>query len=686
MQALNTHINEEDQYEDVRVIDLESVGTASSTRDRDASSPAPSSSLASAASPLPSGGRPSPSLKLRRADGSEVVIPPEARDEVVIIASPDTTLVEKEEGERAESRVGASPDMSHVSVVVVGEEKVEVMDSSSSVGAGPPSTPSSSVARAPTSSTLQAAAGGGGIESVNGAGELSDLSRSFSSASHTSSEASSSAGKRAAAGAPQSANSKGSSPRLTSPNSIILEGSTVTSTSTDEHLPKEAPSPRVGKRQNGHAVTEVAAEAAASESSEEDSGIQSKPPPPPTQFDAERARQKSPPPEPPTPEPQVTQHRKTRRGISEPATSNSSYYKQQQQQQRQQQLSPEDEEEEPVELRRKPRRHPPPPELDERPGTPETVPVLKRKEGEVVGGAVSRKTPLTKEDVAKMNLKRKTRKRTRKFEIDGVVVTTTTSKVIYGDEENERFYDEHYFRKQELRELKLLQKQEQKQFQDLAFKNQVCREQQEKRFDQERAVLVRNYENDLQSMSEQQRKQVDKAEEQQHVDLKVTSKKIRAEQEKELKAFRESLKQEVKLLKHEVELLPKDRRKDELKARRAMMEKEQALRERAFLDRLNDSHETSLRRLSDTHKEKIALLDRQFLQQKQQLMRAREAALWEMEERHLHEKHQLAKRQLKDMFFLQRHQMLVRFPFLLVRLPNLVFDSCLPISHTNPRK
>ena len=78
------------------------------------------------------------------------------------------------------------------------------------------------------------------------------------------------------------------------------------------------------------------------------------------------------------------------------------------------------------------------------------------------------------------------------------------------------------------------------------------------------------------------------------------------------------------------------------------------------MSQLNDSHETSLRRLDDTHKQKIALLDRQFLQQKQQLMRAREAAIWEMEERQLHERHQLAKRQLKDMFFLQRHQMLVR--------------------------
>lgn len=39
-----------------------------------------------------------------------------------------------------------------------------------------------------------------------------------------------------------------------------------------------------------------------------------------------------------------------------------------------------------------------------------------------------------------------------------------------------------------------------------------------------------------------------------------------------------------------------------------------------------------------------------------QLMRAREAALWELEERQIHEKQQLAKRQLKDIFFLQRHQ------------------------------
>eukprot|EP00092_Neocalanus_flemingeri_P056366 GFUD01066806.1.p1 GENE.GFUD01066806.1~~GFUD01066806.1.p1 ORF type:complete len:1751 (+),score=481.79 GFUD01066806.1:294-5546(+) len=288
-------------------------------------------------------------------------------------------------------------------------------------------------------------------------------------------------------------------------------------------------------------------------------------------------------------------------------------------------------------------------------------PPLKELEEEKheIGAAVERKRPMTKEDIQKMNLKKKTRKRTRKFEIDGVTVTTTTSKVIYRDEESETFYDEHYFRKQELRELKLLQKQEQKQFQDLAFKNQLYKEQQEKRFDAERITLMKNYENDLTSMIDGQKKQVDKCEQQQHEELKVSSKRIRNEQEKELKSFRESLKQEVKLLKHEVELLPKDRRKEALKLRKEQLEREHIEREKNFVDRLNESHESHMKRLSDTHREKIALLDRQFLQQKQQLMRAREAALWEMEERQLHERHQLAKRQLKDMFFLQRHQMLV---------------------------
>lgn len=35
----------------------------------------------------------------------------------------------------------------------------------------------------------------------------------------------------------------------------------------------------------------------------------------------------------------------------------------------------------------------------------------------------------------------------------------------------------------------------------------------------------------------------------------------------------------------------------------------------------------------------------------------RESTIWDLEEKNLHERHQLLKQQLKDLFFLQRHQL-----------------------------
>lgn len=159
----------------------------------------------------------------------------------------------------------------------------------------------------------------------------------------------------------------------------------------------------------------------------------------------------------------------------------------------------------------------------------------------------------TKQEIESQNLKKKTRKRTRKFEIDGVQVTTTTSKVIYGDDENGKMYDDHIFRKQELRELKMLQKQEKKQFLDLQIKEQASKEQQERRFDQERIALERTYEADMDTLARQHRQLVEKTEQQQEADLRSTSKKIRAEQERDLKLVRFSATTLIKLM---ISLIP----------------------------------------------------------------------------------------------------------------------------------
>ncbi|XP_055354239.1 serine/threonine-protein kinase 10-like, partial [Paramacrobiotus metropolitanus] len=256
---------------------------------------------------------------------------------------------------------------------------------------------------------------------------------------------------------------------------------------------------------------------------------------------------------------------------------------------------------------------------------------------------------------------RRTLKKTRKFVIDGVVVTTTSTKVIDPNEEN-RHKEDLQLRKEELRELKLLQKQEMKAFQDLATKAQNTKEQQERRFEADIQVLIRNYENDLDQLLKQQKQRLEREEQLQDADLRAATKKLSADHEKELKAFREALKQEQKLLKHECEVnIAKAERKEVYKARKEKLDQEQTAKEEHFISSLNDAMTHMIGRMKEQYHEKIAMMEKQFLQQKQQLIRSREADIWEREERHYMERHQLAKRQMKDIFFLQRCQMLLRF-------------------------
>lgn len=317
----------------------------------------------------------------------------------------------------------------------------------------------------------------------------------------------------------------------------------------------------------------------------------------------------------------------------------------------------------------KEQRHPQPPVISPLP-PPQQLLAKDRSDADSIATSTSQeeerpvlrrpRSEQTEEERQIKMLQKKTRKRTRKFTIDGVQVTTTTSKVIYGDAENGKVYDDHLSRKQELRELKLLQKQEKKQFLDLQGKEHSAREQQERRFEQEHIALQRTYEADMDALSRQHRQLVEKTEQQQEADLRSASKKIRTEQERDLKQFRDSLKQELKLLKQEIDLLPKDRRKMEFPSRKAAMEVDHEEKERTFLQSLSENHELALRRLSDKHRDRLATIDRNYLHQKQTTMRTREAMLWELEEKQIHEKHQLAKRHVKDMCFMQRHQMIIR--------------------------
>uniref|UniRef100_A0AAR2J1H1 non-specific serine/threonine protein kinase n=1 Tax=Pygocentrus nattereri TaxID=42514 RepID=A0AAR2J1H1_PYGNA len=221
---------------------------------------------------------------------------------------------------------------------------------------------------------------------------------------------------------------------------------------------------------------------------------------------------------------------------------------------------------------------------------------------------------------------KKTLKKTRKFIVDGVEVSVTTSKIITdNDAKNEEM---RFLRRQELRELRLLQKEEQRAQQQLSNKLQQQREQIYRRFEQETTSKKRQYDTEVENLERQQKQTIERLEQEHTNHLRDEAKRIKGEQDKELS---------------KCQIMLKNRKK-----------------EQEFLQKQQQELDSALKKIIQQHKHELATVERDCLNHKQQLLRAREAAMWELEERHLQEKHQLHKQQLKDQYFLQRHQLLKR--------------------------
>ncbi|XP_041124518.1 STE20-like serine/threonine-protein kinase isoform X3 [Polyodon spathula] len=251
---------------------------------------------------------------------------------------------------------------------------------------------------------------------------------------------------------------------------------------------------------------------------------------------------------------------------------------------------------------------------------------------------------------------KKTLKKTRKFMVDGVEVSVTTSKIVTDNDTKSE--EMRFLRRQELRELRLLQKEEQKAQQQLSNKLQQQREQIFRRFEQEMTSKKRQYDQEIENLEKQQKQTIERLEQDHTNRLRDEAKRIKAEQEKELSKFQNMLKNRKKEVKNEVENAPKEQRKELVKHFKEELEKFQHAQE--FLQKQQQELDLALKKIIQHHKLEVATIERDCLNHKQQLMRAREAAIWELEERHLQEKHQLLKQQLKDQYFMQRHQLLKR--------------------------
>ncbi|TSK17876.1 Serine/threonine-protein kinase 10 [Bagarius yarrelli] len=199
----------------------------------------------------------------------------------------------------------------------------------------------------------------------------------------------------------------------------------------------------------------------------------------------------------------------------------------------------------------------------------------------------------------------KTLKKTRKFIVDGIEVSVTTSKIVT---DNDTKNEEMRF---------------------LSYKLQQQREQILKRFEQETTTKKRQYDTDVENMERQQKQTIERLEQEHTNYLRDEAKRIKGEQDKELSKFQNTI---------------KNRKKEE----------------QEFLVKQQQELDGALKKVIQQHKHELTVVERDCLNHKQQLLRTREAAMWELEERHLQEKHQLFKQQLKDQYFMQRHQLLKR--------------------------
>uniref|UniRef100_A0A8C2M1H8 non-specific serine/threonine protein kinase n=1 Tax=Cricetulus griseus TaxID=10029 RepID=A0A8C2M1H8_CRIGR len=243
-------------------------------------------------------------------------------------------------------------------------------------------------------------------------------------------------------------------------------------------------------------------------------------------------------------------------------------------------------------------------------------------------------------------LHNKTLKRTRRFVVDGVEVSITTSKIISEDEKKDE--EMRFLRRQELRELRLLQKEEHRNQTQLSSKHELQLEQMHKRFEQEINAKKKFYDVELENLERQQKQQVEKMEQDHSVRRREEAKRIRLEQDRDYAKFQEQLKQMKKEVKNEVEKLPRQQRKESMK---------QKMEEHSQKKQLLVSPQPSLisGMRQDTRCHNSSLCDHRL---PCCVLVNREAALWEMEEHQLQERHQLVKQQLKDQYFLQRHELL----------------------------
>eukprot|EP00800_Vazella_pourtalesii_P002301 TRINITY_DN1210_c1_g1_i1.p1 TRINITY_DN1210_c1_g1~~TRINITY_DN1210_c1_g1_i1.p1 ORF type:complete len:707 (+),score=79.37 TRINITY_DN1210_c1_g1_i1:590-2710(+) len=268
--------------------------------------------------------------------------------------------------------------------------------------------------------------------------------------------------------------------------------------------------------------------------------------------------------------------------------------------------------------------------------------------------------------------KYKTLSRMRTFEVDGQVITTRTTRIIEIDKSNnliENSQDSAHKKLKDLRrsqvlELKQLQLEEQKDCQILIEHIKQEKEIKETQQYQEKTDLDKRYAVQLERLERSRQKEFDKKSSFQQAEYKSFCKKSRLDQNKEFLRFKEDLKRNGRILMKDLKQNAKQLSKDKLKGELRNLVQDIDVRNTETIakfeeDQLDIYEEGSIQMLG-TFKNELLYIEVEFLKAKHNLIRAKEADIWEMEQSHMQINHNMVKNHLSESFLMRRHQMHIR--------------------------
>ncbi|XP_065712796.1 serine/threonine-protein kinase 10-like [Patagioenas fasciata] len=268
--------------------------------------------------------------------------------------------------------------------------------------------------------------------------------------------------------------------------------------------------------------------------------------------------------------------------------------------------------------------------------------------------AAAQPLPLAGEAKKEPVLLQRTVKKTRRFVVDGEEVSVTTARTV--GKAGARDDMVRSARRQELRALRVLQKEEQRAQSQLEQKFHQQRELMFRHVEQEMTSKKEFYDREVESLERRYRQLRERQELEYTARLQDEAKRLKSLQEKDSRRRMQELKGDGREVRAGAASVPPGAW-GRSRLFSGMKSPHDSPQEQRFLQQQQEELNAALQRVVQEHKKKMMSIDWECSSKIHSLRRARESVVWSMEQGHLQEKYQLFGQQVKEQHTLQRQQL-----------------------------